>query len=183
MSASKKTWSIKNLYSGGKKKSEPEKPPPLTQSRQDDENINVQAQIEAQAKAEAAEKAKSEAEAQAEAKALEEAQNQRDEKDTNASSGGEGDEPTPPARPRRRGRELPARKVRTTVDGDHVRVPYTFRKDQLAMLEQMKASIYQKTGKWVDKSTLAREAFDLLFAQWPDLAGKTEQVAKEAEAA
>ena len=156
-----------------------EEPPTSTQLRQDDENINIQAQIKAQAQA----KAKADARAKAEAEALEEAQKQKAEKDIYASIGGEGDKPAPPPRPRRRGRALPARTVRTTVDGDHVRVPFTYRKEQLVILEQMKATLYARTGKWVDKSTLMREALDLLIAQFPELTGQTEPMATESEAA
>ena len=155
---------------------------PKSVAEMEDPEVLAKAKAAAKAKAEAHDQADAKAKAQAEAKALEEAKNQKDE-GTNASSCGEGDKPAPPPMPRRRGRALPARTVRTTVDGDHVRVPYTFRKDQLVALEQMKATLYAKTGKWIDKSTLMREALDLLIAQFPELTGKTEQVSRESEAA
>lgn len=102
---------------------------------------------------------------------------------TTPRSSGEGEGAASIARPRIRDRAFPERTSKTTAGPDHLRVPFTYRKDQLATLEQMKATLYERTGKWVDKSTLAREAFDLLFAQWPDLAQKPSQSSADPEAA
>ena len=50
-----------------------------------------------------------------------------------------------------------------------VRMPFNFRLDQLQKLEMLKAKIFEETGEPIDKSSLMREALELLFKQYKDM--------------
>ncbi len=52
--------------------------------------------------------------------------------------------------------------------GEIVRQAFNFKQEQLVRLEMLKACLYQKSGDPIDKSTLMREAMELLFKKYGD---------------